>query len=82
MSTDREILDILGTDARLHQALANVGVDLACGACAIAFFTGVGFPGDPVHTCSRVAHHATCQCTCARATSTSTPSIEVNADEA
>lgn len=80
MSTDREILDILGTDERLNQALANVGVDLACGACAIAFFTGVGFPGDPVHTCGRTVHHATCQCTCGR--TAPTPSTEVNADEA
>jgi hypothetical protein len=80
MSTDREILDILGTDERLNQALANVGVDLACGACAIAFFTGVGFPGDPGHTCGRVMYCATCRCTCGRIPST--PSIEVNADEA
>jgi hypothetical protein len=49
---DRAELDILGTDERLAQALANVGVDLACGGCAALFYTGSNWPSD-VHTCKR-----------------------------
>lgn len=48
----RAELDILGTDERLAQALANVGVDLACGGCAARFYTGSNWPSD-VHTCKR-----------------------------
>ncbi len=50
--TGRTELSILGTDERLAQALANVGVDLACGGCAALFYTGGNWPSD-VHTCKR-----------------------------